>query len=330
MNVMLLAAGEGTRLRPYTLTLPKPAIPFLNVPLAGHALRFLGNTPLSKLVVNTFHLAPQIERLFHKLPHKAEQLFFSHEAGTILGSGGGLAKARAHFQGGGDFILMNADEVILPQDLEILEKAIAHHKKTKALATLLVMEHPEAGGKFGAVWTDTNNKVKTFGKERPATGEKPWHFIGVQILSEKVFDYIPMQGESNILYDALVGAMQRGELVQSYPIKCQWFETGNPTDFLAATKVCADILFNENTAAKSSLEQSFQNYLSSKMQLQKWQSADLMFSSEAVIDPSCTLKGFVCVGEGSRIGENCILENVVVGTGVLVPPGTQAANTLLL
>lgn len=330
MNVMLLAAGEGTRLRPYTLTLPKPAIPFLNVPLAAHVLRFLQNVPLTKLVVNTFHLAPQIERLFHKLPHRAEQLFFSHESGAILGSGGGLGKARSHFKGGGDFILMNADEIILPEDLHVLEKAIAHHKKTKALATILVMEHPEAGGKFGAVWADANNKVKTFGKERPATGEKPWHFIGVQILSEKVFDYIPLQGESNILYDALVGGMLRGELVETYPIKCQWFETGNPTDFLEATRACADILFKGASAEKSSLELSFQNYLSSKMQLQKWKSADLMFSSEAVIDPSCTLKGFVCVGEGSRIAENCVLENVVVGTGVLVPAGTQASNTLLL
>lgn len=330
MNVMLLAAGEGTRLRPYTLTQPKPAIPFLNVPLAGHALRFLGNTPLTKLVVNTFHLAPQVERLFHKLPHKAQQIFFSHETGAILGNGGGLGKAQGHFRGGGDFILMNADEVILPQDLDVLEKAIAHHKKTNALATLLVMDHPEAGGKFGGVWADTNNKVKTFGKERPPTGEKPWHFIGVQILSEKIFDYIPKEGESNILYDCVAVAIQKGELVQTYPIECQWFETGNPIDFLAATKACADILFNANSPAKASLEQSFQNYLSSKMQLQKWPSADLMFSSEAVIDPSCQLKGFVCVGEGSRIGENCILENVVVGTGVLVPPGTQAANTLLL
>lgn len=330
MNVMLLAAGEGTRLRPHTLTLPKPAIPFLNVPLAGHALRFLGNLPLHKLVVNTFHLAPQIERLFHRLPHNAQEIFFSHETGAILGSGGGLSKARAHFKGGGDFILMNADEVILPEDLDILEKALAHHKKTQALSTLLVMEHPEAGGKFGAVWTDNNNKVATFGKERPASGEKPWHFIGVQILSEKVFDYLPEQGESNILYDALVAAIAKGETVQSYPIKCQWYETGNPTDFLAATRTCADFLFAESSAPKASLEQSFQSYLNSKIQIQKWNNADLIFSSEAVIDPSCTFKGFVCAGEGSRIAENCVLENVVVGAGVHVPPGTQAANTLLL
>lgn len=330
MNVMLLAAGEGTRLRPYTLAMPKPAIPFLNVPLAGHALRFLGNTPLTKLVVNTFHLAPQVEALFHRLPHGAQEIFFSHETGAILGNGGGLGKAKAHFLGGGDFILMNADEVILPQDLNVLEKAVAHHKKNKALATLLVMAHHEAGSKFGAVWADTNNKVKTFGKERPATGEQPWHFIGVQILSEKIFEYIPAQGESNILYDCVAVGIQKGELVQTYQIECQWFETGNPPDFLAATRACADILFASDSPARNSLEQSFQNYLNSKVQIQKWQGADLMFSSEAIIDPSSELKGFICVGEGSRIGANCRLENVVVGTGVQVPPGTQAANTLLL
>lgn len=63
MNVMLLAAGEGTRLRPYTEILPKPAIPFLTIPLAAHALSFLRGFTIDKLVVNTFHLPHKIHEL---------------------------------------------------------------------------------------------------------------------------------------------------------------------------------------------------------------------------------------------------------------------------
>ena len=76
MNVMLLGAGEGTRLRPYTLTLPKPAIPFVTGPLAGHSLSFLGNLAINKLVVNTYHLPGEILHLFHSLRPHAKFLDF--------------------------------------------------------------------------------------------------------------------------------------------------------------------------------------------------------------------------------------------------------------
>ncbi|MFS4459059.1 nucleotidyltransferase family protein [Bdellovibrio sp. HCB2-146] len=330
MNLMLLAAGEGTRLRPYTLTLPKPAIPFLNVPIAAHSLRFLGNIQINKLVVNTFHLAPEIEKLFKRLPHRARELHFSHEVGEILGSGGGLGNARAHFKGGGDFIWMNGDELILPKDLDIIEKVVAYHKKTEALATIVVIKHPEVGTKFGGVWANSENQVKTFGRERPATGETGWHFIGVQILSEKVFQYIPEKGPSNILYDALVAGIQAGEKVQVYPIECRWFETGNPEDYMKATSECAKILFEEANVEKTSLETSFAKYMSARPQLQKFKGASLIYSSDAIIDPSSEFKGFICAGEGSEISADCKLENVIVGAGVKVPPGTQASNTLLL
>ena len=56
MNVMMLTAGEGTRLRPHTQFWPKPAISFLNVPLFLYPLQFLDSIRIEKVVLNTFHL----------------------------------------------------------------------------------------------------------------------------------------------------------------------------------------------------------------------------------------------------------------------------------
>ncbi|RYZ68331.1 MAG: mannose-1-phosphate guanyltransferase, partial [Proteobacteria bacterium] len=90
MNVMLLAAGEGTRLRPHTLIRPKPTIPFLNLPLAAYPLSLLEDMRVDRLVVNTFHLPTKVVDLFINLNHGARKLHFSHEINQIMGSGGGL------------------------------------------------------------------------------------------------------------------------------------------------------------------------------------------------------------------------------------------------
>ncbi|MBO9665415.1 MAG: NTP transferase domain-containing protein [Bdellovibrio sp.] len=330
MNVMLLAAGEGTRLRPYTNQLPKPAIPFLTLPLAAHSLGFLQDLPLNKLVVNTYHLPNKIHTLFNNLSHGAKELIFSDEKGEILGSGGGLSKARSHFQGGGDFLMMNADEVILPKDSEVLSKAIQQHKSSGALATILVMKHPEVGTQFGGVWADDSLTVKGFGKSVVAGSTHGWHFIGVQILSDRVFKYLPETGVSNILYDGLVAGIADGQKVQVFPFECTWFETGNPKDFLEASKHSLEILMGPNSPEKSALQKTFQKFANSKLRTQNFSNALMHFSAEAIIDTSSKYSGIVCVGSGSSIAEGCNLENVIVGDGVHVTAGTAAANTMLL
>lgn len=331
MNVMLLAAGEGTRLRPYTYTLPKPAIPFLNLPLASHSLGFLNDLPIHKLVVNTFHLPEKIHCLFHKIPHQAEQLHFSDEVGEILGNGGGLGKARAHFQGGGDFIMMNSDEVILPKDAEVMKNALAQHQTSGALATLLVMEHPGVGTQFGGVWADSKHQVKGFGKTAIPGASKAWHFIGVQILSERIFQYIPTSGASNILYDVMMQALAHNEAVQCFPFESTWFETGNPADFLEASKRCIEFLLSPQvTPEKIALERVLQRYSCTKMTTQNLHGAQVHFSNDTHIDPRAQLEGFICLAAGSSLPENCRLKNVVIGEGVQVTPGTQASDVLLL
>lgn len=329
MNVMLLAAGEGTRLRPYTLTLPKPAIPFVTVPLAGHALNFLGNLAINKLVVNTFHLPGEIHHLFHSLRHRAKSLDFSDETGSILGSGGGLGKAREHFLGDDSFVMMNADEIILPVESDIMKKAITLHRQHRHLATLMVMDHPEVGTKFGGVWTDSQNRVLGFGKSKIPGAVKAWHFVGVQILSDKVFDFIPAQGESNILYDALTAAIKKGHSVQALPFDCTWFETGNPADFFAASKRCLQYLAGPATYQKAILETALKRYSKEETILASTDGGYSLVSKSAFLGHSRISETF-CAGPGAIVENGCELSNVIVGANARVPSGTQAKDTFFL
>jgi mannose-1-phosphate guanylyltransferase len=253
MTIMLLAAGEGQRLRPYTLETPKPAMTVLDIPMACFALNQCLELEPKKIVVNTYHLPDKTRELFKtqieklrkilikKHPNMSStELIFSDEkpGGTLLGSAGGMAFAKVNLVGQGDFLVMNADEVILPKDEKILSRMYGYFSVAKPLAMLMTMNHPLVGTQFGGVWTDVKNKVLGFGKQPPENIKSTddgsltgLHFIGPMLFSDRIFKYINSQGPSNILYDALTLAITQGESVLAYNIDCDWFETGNPTDY---------------------------------------------------------------------------------------------------
>lgn len=227
-NVMMFAAGLGTRLRPATIQNPKPAIPLNQIPLGYYALPYLENLNIEKFVVNTFYLPEQIHNLYTVLNKNIE---FSDETDFIKGSGGGLKLAEIKMNPDLPIVTMNADEIFFTADAGIVEKALAQHQKNKCLATLIVIEHPEAGGQFGGIWCEPNtNKVIHIGKDKPNLTAKPWHFIGLQILSPAVLELIPENTESNIFYDVLIHHLNT-ENIQIFPITCDWYEVGNITDY---------------------------------------------------------------------------------------------------
>lgn len=312
MNVLLLAAGEGTRFRPHTLVKPKPAIPFLNVPLAFYSLAFLENINVESLVVNTFHLPEKVVKVFERADFPKRKLHFSHEKGSIQGSGGAIRYAEKYFNPSQDIIMMNGDEVILPKGSGWMKRALALHQQTKALATLFVIDHPEVGTKFGGVWTDEAHQVHGIGKT-PINGTKPYHFIGVFILSRRLFEYLP-SGPSHIFTDVLVPAIQAGEKVQIFPLDAQWFETGNLKDYLHATEECLKILDSESEEGLY-LKKILKKF-SPLSTLKKIDSGYLLNHSANRLSPGFKAEGFAVIGEGAVIKgptqiKNCVLDSQV-------------------
>jgi mannose-1-phosphate guanylyltransferase len=227
-NVMLFAAGLGTRLRPYTNIHPKPAIPLMNIPLGYYLFPYLQKLSVDNFVVNTFHIPEKIHQLYKNIDSKIK---FSDEVNFIKGSGGGLKQAESLFNlHPKDILVCNSDEVIFTKEDQFLQNALSKHKENHAFATLVVMKHPQAGTKFGAIWTDDNGRVVHIGKEAPSIKAQPWHFIGLQFLSSQIFSMITLGVESNIFYDVLIHHL-KDKLVQIYPIEADWYETGNVVDY---------------------------------------------------------------------------------------------------
>ena len=92
MRAILLCAGRGTRFRPVTEAIPKPLLPFLNVPLAVAHLRRLREAGVGEVAVNLHHLGDEVERQLREEPADLPQLAFFPEP-AILGTAGALRNA---------------------------------------------------------------------------------------------------------------------------------------------------------------------------------------------------------------------------------------------
>lgn len=317
MKAMMLTAGLGTRLRPVTERLAKPAVPFLNVPLFYYPLSLLEELSLSRLVLNTHHKPQQIEELAARIPGARYQIQISPEPQAPLGSGGGIWQARRWLEGDGNFLVSNGDEVILPHDPQIMQRFAKEHDEDKALATILVMHHPLVGKQFGGVWTNAQNEVQGFGKN-PAEfpGCTGYHYIGLLLLNDRVFSYLP-EGESNILYDALKAAIAKGEKVRAVVSDFTWYETGNPHDFLHATKDGLRLLAaNAPRPDTQTLKKITSRFWSKGTTLENRGLALVLRGSGATIGSMADVKGFVVLGDNSHLATAGLFEDIVCLPGV--------------
>jgi MurNAc alpha-1-phosphate uridylyltransferase len=107
-SAMVLAAGLGTRMRPYNGHIPKPLVQIGGKSLIDHVLDRLADAGVERAVVNVHHLADEIER--HLTARQRPRIVISDERGALLGTGGGVAKALP-LLGNAPFFHVNSDTV---------------------------------------------------------------------------------------------------------------------------------------------------------------------------------------------------------------------------
>ncbi len=190
MQAMILAAGYGTRLRPLTAELPKPAVPVGNRPAAVYAIEHLAAHGVKRMVMNTHYLADELRAALDGVLPPDVELRFIHEP-SLLGTGGGLANAWALFDDS-PVLIMNTDIIFAP-DLSALLK---HHRETDAIATMVLRADPRARS-FGALEIDQGGRVHRLLGLPEDIGDievSPYMFTGVHILDARARAALPEDG----------------------------------------------------------------------------------------------------------------------------------------
>ncbi|MCB0348202.1 MAG: NDP-sugar synthase, partial [Bdellovibrionales bacterium] len=272
---------------------------------------------------NLHHLHAELKSGIIKHAEPEYPIHFSDESESILGSAGAIKKAADLLTVNENFVLHNGDEVYFPLS-DDLNNISASHSEEERLATILVMDHKDAGNKFGAVWVDKDNRVVGFGK-KPFPDATPKHYIGTMILNARIIQHIPLK-ETNILYDTLTPLL-KNEQVVAHNIDCKWFETGNEADYIGAhidTFNQIDLLSKSNH-----FKNMLKKYLNISPDILK--TSPLVFrQGEVSVDSSAELSGFVWLLPGAKIGAKAEVSNTVLGEGASILPNEKIFSKLVL
>ncbi len=216
---MILAAGFGTRLRPLTLELPKPAVPVGDRPLIAHIAAACHAAGVNQLVANAHHEHQIISNIIKQVGLNI-QVIVEPE---ILGTAGGLAGARERL-GEGAVAVWNGDILTEPPLLEVLSLAQARDAQVLALA-------PRSKGE-GNVGVDAAGSVvrlrgQIFGHE-----VRGGDYVGVMALGPGVLRDLPARG--CLIGDVALPLLARGGAVLSLPSLAPWRDLGDLPSYVAA------------------------------------------------------------------------------------------------
>lgn len=226
MKAMILAAGHGTRLRPYTNHTPKPLFSIGGRPLLDKIIHQLEQAGCRAVIINTHHLHEQIESFLAGRNYGLE-VHTRHEP-QILGTGGAI-KNVSDFWDQHPFMVVNAD-IVADIDLAAVYDA---HQRQQSAATLVVCDDP----KFNSVIVARSRSVQGF-VDRSRRGVIPagalLTFTGVQVLDPVVLNYIPA-GKPYSSIDAFRKMLAANEEIGAFVIsKDRWQDIGTPLSYRRA------------------------------------------------------------------------------------------------
>lgn len=206
LRAMVLAAGLGTRMRPLTERIPKPLVPIAGRTLIDRALDRLASAGVATVVVNTHHLAPLIEH--HLAARQTPHIILSHEP-LLLETGGGIAKALP-LLAPGPFYVINSDALWLDGEGDTLLRLAAGWDEERMDALLLLSPRADAVGYDGPgdFFRGGDGRLR----RRGVVPQAPYLYIGLQLLSARLFDGVKVERFSlNRLWDqALAGGRLYG------------------------------------------------------------------------------------------------------------------------
>ncbi len=220
MKAFLLAAGNGTRMRPLTDRVPKCLLPIQGVPLLEIWLNNCKAAGITDVLVNTHAHSGGVRQFAAE--QKTGVLMRIAEEPQLLGSAGTLAENRDFVAGENAFYILYAD-VLTNVDLH---RMFEFHQQQRLPITLGVCQVPDAS-RCGIATIDENAIVRDF-VEKPAQPAGNWAFSGAMVAGRELFDYLPDHRPADIGFDLLPKMIGR---MAAYPISEYLLDIGTISNY---------------------------------------------------------------------------------------------------
>ena len=342
MKAMVLAAGFGTRMMPFTALRAKPTIPFLNLPILAHILAFLGKNAVTEVTINLHHRPDSIISTVGDGGSFGMAVHYSREEKMILGTSGGLKQAEKNF-GPETFLMVNGDIIL---DLEFKE-ALAFHRKSGALATMILKPQKEKP-QFASVLLDEDSRIASIAGRPEWKGTRPVRscfFTGIHILEPGIFQSIESGVYSDINRDVYPKLMEQGAPIMGYCAEGRWFEVGSLKRYLDSSFEALRAFRWEHISA---YEREPGIFLGPGCRIAHDASLESPFVAGSGVSIGSGVKatGGVILGDGVEVGESTeiahsivwsgakigsrnVLSDVILGDGVWLPPQTRRGHIVV-
>lgn len=296
MKAVVMAGGQGTRLRPLTSNQPKPMLPIVGRPMMEHVLRLLRNHGFTETVATVQFLASVIRNYFGDGSDLGLSLAYATED-EPLGTAGSVRNAE-HFLDD-TFLVISGDAVT---DIDLTETVRFH--KDKGAAVTVVLKRVENPLEFGIVIADEEGRIERL-LEKPGWGEVFSDTIntGIYVIEPSVLEHVPAGEEYDFANQLFPALLDKGLPLYGYVTDAFWEDVGNLEAYLTVHR---EILEGQVELEMDGFE----------LQGGVW------LGEGAEIDPEAKINGPVYIGENSRVEADAqIREHTVIGKGVVVKSG---------
>ncbi|MDH2426227.1 mannose-1-phosphate guanyltransferase [Sphaerisporangium sp. TRM90804] len=297
MKAVVMAGGEGTRLRPMTANQPKPLLPVVNRPIMEHVLRLLRRHGFTETVVTVHFLAALVRNYFGDGDELGMSLHYATEE-IPLGTAGSVKNAADKLRDE-RFLVISGDALT---DIDLTDM-IRFHEENGSMVTIGLKRVPNPL-EFGIIIVDEQGRVQRF-LEKPTWGQvfSDTANTGVYVMEPEVLDEVAPGVPVDWSADVFPKLLARGAPLYGYVTDCYWEDVGTHESYLKAQ---ADALEGRVRLDADGFELS----------------PGVWVAEGASVDPDAVLKGPVYIGGYAKVEAGAELrEYTVLGDNVVVKEG---------
>jgi len=300
-DAVILVGGLGTRLRPLTLSAPKPMLPTAGVPFLTHLISRIRDAGIEHVVLGTSYRAEVFADHFGDGAALGVDLEYVVET-EPLGTAGGIRNVASRLRGE-NAMIFNGD-VLSGVDLRAL---LATHTDTDADVTLYLtkVDDPRA---FGCVPTDADGRVTAFCEKDPNPVTDQIN-AGTYVFRREIVDTIPTGRAVSVERETFPGLLADGVRICGHVDSTYWRDLGRPADFVAGS---ADLVLG--LAPSPALPGP---------------TGQALVLDGAEVDPSAVLRGGTTVGAGCVVGPDAVLDGAVLFDGARIGAGASVTRSAI-
>ena len=301
VDAVVLVGGQGTRLRPLTVSTPKPMLPTAGYPFLAHLLARIKAAGIEHVVMGTSYKAEVFEEYFGDGSEMGLEIEYVVEE-AALGTGGAIRNVESRLRH--DTAMIFNGDVLSGADLgDILQT----HADNEADVTLHLVRVPDPS-QFGSVPTDSKGRVEAFLEktEAPPTDQIN---AGCYVFQRDVIRSIPADRVVSVERETFPGLLKSGARVFGHVDTSYWRDMGRPSDFVQGS---SDLV--RGIAPSPLLE---------------GRTGEALIDESAGVAGGAILVGGTSVGRGSTIGAGVRLDDCVVFDGVTIEPGAMIRDSII-